>query len=118
MNPEEARAHRAAQRRLAKEIHTGTYEPSGVGAKARRVASERLKGLRDLAYYNMNRRLHSYVRYKDATVHANIYGGTTSESGSVPGMDYSQAEWTSQADTEDLRSRAEPQYRGNPWYYH
>lgn len=118
MNPEEARARRAAQRRLAREIHTGTYKPSGAGAKARQVATERLKGLRDLAYYNINRRLSSYVKYKDVTVHANVYGGTTSESGLVPGMDYAQAEWTSEADTEELRSRAESQYRGNPWYYH
>jgi hypothetical protein len=118
MNPDEARAHRAAQRRLARQIKSGTYEPSGAGAKARRVATERIKTLRDLAYYNINRRLSSYVKYKDDTVHANVYGGTTSESGLVPGMDYSQAEWTSKADTEELRSRAESKYRGNPWYYH
>ena len=118
MNPEELRAHRAAQRRLARQIKSGTYQPSGVGAKARRTARERISKLRDLAYYNMNRRLHDYLYYNDDTVHANIYGGTTSESGPVPGMDYSQAEWTSQADTEELRSRAEPQYKGNPWYYH
>lgn len=31
--------HRAAQRRLAKEIHTGTYKPSAIGAKAREVAN-------------------------------------------------------------------------------
>lgn len=30
----------AAQRRLAREIKTGTYKPSGIGAKARRIATE------------------------------------------------------------------------------
>jgi hypothetical protein len=31
----------AAQRRLAKQIKAGTYKPSGLGAKARRIAVER-----------------------------------------------------------------------------
>jgi|SRR5579862_6850675 len=32
---------RAAQRRLAKEIRSGTFKPSDIGAKARRAARER-----------------------------------------------------------------------------
>ena len=124
----EAAARRAAQRRLAGQIHTGTYKPSGIGAKARRVATERMDKLReeaeklnsakDAAYYNIRGRLGTYYKYKDETVEANVYGGTTSESGPVPGMDLAQAQWTANADTEELRSRAEPQYKGNPWWYH
>lgn len=34
-----AQERRAAQRRLAKQVKTGTYKPSGAGAKARRAAS-------------------------------------------------------------------------------
>ena len=32
---------RAAQRRLAHEIHTGTFKPSNVGTRARKVATEK-----------------------------------------------------------------------------
>lgn len=32
--------HRKAQRRLAREIHGGTFKPSKIGAKARRIANE------------------------------------------------------------------------------
>lgn len=34
---------RAAQRRLAKQIHTGTYQPSAIGAKSRALANTYLK---------------------------------------------------------------------------
>lgn len=111
-------AHRSAQRRLAREIQSGTYKPSKIGAKTRKAASERLTRLRDAAFYNIEGRLGDYAKYKRETVEANVYGGETSESGPVPGMDYAQAEWTADADTEELRSRAEPQYKGNPWFYH
>jgi hypothetical protein len=114
----EQNARRSAQRRLAGEIHTGRYKPSGIGAKARRVANARLQELRDIAFYNTDRRLGHYVKYKRATVEANVYGGETAESGPVPGMDFGQAEWTGNADAEELRSRAEPYYLGNPWWYH
>jgi hypothetical protein len=109
---------RRAQRRTAKQVHEGTYKPSKIGAKARQVAGERRTRLRDAAFYNIEGRLGDYHKYKRETVEANVYGGETSESGPVPGMDYAQAEWTANADTEELRSRAEPQYKGNPWFYH
>ena len=128
----EARARRAAQRRLAKEIHEGTFKPSQIGAKARKVATERqrriidrdfdiaikLNRARDAAFANMIARVGDYVFFKRETVEANVYGGETSESGSVPGMSVAEAEWTAQADTEEIRSRAEPQVKGNPWFYH
>jgi hypothetical protein len=74
--------------------------------------------LLDQAYENMKNRVGSYVKYHDETVRANVYGGTTRESGEVPGMDYASALWTSTADTEEIRSSARDQYRANPWYYH
>ena len=132
MASEEARARRAAQRRLAKEIHEGTYKPTKIGAKARKVATERqrriididfdqaikLNRARDAAFTNIHNRLHEYLYYKRETVEANVYGGETAESGEVPGMSLAEAEWTANADTEELRSRAEPQIKGNPWFYH
>lgn len=72
----------------------------------------------DTAYRNFRRRLSNYVYYNDSTVTANIYGGSTRESGTVPGMSLAQATWTAQADTEEIRSMASEQYRGNPWWYH
>jgi hypothetical protein len=72
----------------------------------------------DNAFRNIHGRLHPYVKYRRETVLANVYGGQTPESGAVPGMSLAQARWTAQADTEELRSRAEEQYRGNPWWYH
>lgn len=76
-----------------------------------------LNTLRDAAYASMHR-LHDYVYYNDSTVRANVYGGITSESGPVPGMDAAEATWTAQADIEDIRSMASEQFRGNPWWYH
>jgi len=76
-----------------------------------------LNEMRDLAYTSMHR-LHDYVYYNDQTVQANVYGGVTTESGPVPGMDIAAATWTASADIEDIRSMASEQYRGNPWFYH
>lgn len=77
-----------------------------------------LNAARDAAFLNIDGRLSSYFKYKRDTVLANVYGGVTSESGPVPGMDLAEARWSSQADTEELRSHAEPQYTANPWFYH
>ena len=73
---------------------------------------------RDAAYWNIYGRLHQYYKYRDRTVLANVYGGTTPESGNVPGMDMDEARWTANADTEELRANASQQYQGNPWFYH
>jgi hypothetical protein len=108
--------HRAARRRTARQIETGTYKPSNIGKKAREAA--RLKLTRDEAHKNVKLNLGPYHKYNDTTVKANIYGGTTAESGKVTGMSLEQAEWTRHADTEELRSRASSQYRANPWWYH
>jgi hypothetical protein len=77
-----------------------------------------LNAARDAAFLNIHGRLHSYFKYQRATVLANVYGGTTSESGPVPGMSLAEARWSANADTEELRSHATPQYTGNPWWYH
>lgn len=108
----------AAQRRIAREIHSGTYKPSKIGAKARQVARDLLPRTRDLAYYNINRRLSDYYKYNDATVRANVYGGTTAESGAVPGMDIELARFFADADTETLRAFAADQRPKNPGFYH
>jgi hypothetical protein len=81
-------------------------------------AAYALNAARDAAFINMDSRLRDYIKYNRDTVLANVYGGATSESGEVNGMDLSEAQWTANADTEELRSNAEPQYRGNPWFYH
>jgi hypothetical protein len=77
-----------------------------------------LNAAKDAAYLNISGRLRDYYKYNDDTVLANVYGGVTSESGPVTGMTLAEARWTQQADTEELRSHAEPQYTGNPWFYH
>jgi hypothetical protein len=77
-----------------------------------------LNKARDAAFLNIDSRLSTYYKYNRLTVMANVYGGLTNESANVPGMSLAEARWSSQADTEELRSRAEPQYRGNPWWYH
>lgn len=77
-----------------------------------------LNKAKDAAFLNIDGRLANYFKYKRETVLANVYGGVTSESGNVPGMSLAEARWTSQADTEELRAHAEPQYTGNPWFYH
>lgn len=77
-----------------------------------------LNAARDAAFINMHSRLHTYFKYKRETVEANIYGGATPESGDVPGISLAEARWTANADTEELRSHAEPQYTANPWWYH
>lgn len=80
--------------------------------------AKELNNAKDAAYYNIKGRLGNYLKYNDKTVVANVYGGTTGQSGDVPGMSLSEARWTSRADTEELRSRAREQYQGNPWWYH
>lgn len=78
----------------------------------------RINDTLDRAYANIRTRLSHYIHYNDSTVVSNVYGGDTSESGPVPGMSYAQATWTASADTEEIRSMASEQYRGNPWWYH
>src|SRR6185437_3134198 len=67
-----------------------------------------LNRARDAAFLNFHARLKDYVKYNEHTVTANVYGGVTSESGDVPGMTLDEARWTANADTEELRSHAEP----------
>jgi hypothetical protein len=92
------------------------YRP--VPAKTPEDEAYELNEARDNAYRNMHGRLQHYIKYKRETVLANVYGGETSQSDTVPGMSLPEALWTAQADTEELRSRAEGQYQGNPWWYH
>jgi len=77
-----------------------------------------LNQARDRAYKNTFDRLHEYIYFNADTVWANVYGGETLESGKANGMSLSQAEWTAGADTEEIRSMAEDQYKKNPWFYH
>lgn len=77
-----------------------------------------LNAAKDAAYLNIHGKLKDYFKYKRETVVANVYGGTTSESGDVNGMSLAEARWTANADTEQLRAAATPQYLGNPWFYH
>lgn len=77
-----------------------------------------LNSAKDNAFRNIDSRLRDYYKYKRETVLANVYGGETSESGPVSGMSLAEARWTANADTEELRAHAEPQYQGNPWWYH
>lgn len=103
---------------LAKKAQPPEYEAEGASAYERAIdEATYLNDLRDAAYASMHR-LHDYVHYNDETVRANVYGGVTSESGRVRGMDAAEAAWTAQADIEDIRSMASEQFRGNPWWYH
>jgi hypothetical protein len=77
-----------------------------------------LNSVRDAAYYNILGQLGDYIKFREPTVRANVYGGTSSESGEVPGMNLTQARWTAKADAEELRSRASDQFKRNPWFYH
>jgi hypothetical protein len=73
---------------------------------------------RDAAFYRIKGYFQGYIKYNEATVLANVYGGRASESGDVPGMSLSEARWTSRADSQSIRARASAQYQGNPWWYH
>jgi hypothetical protein len=96
--------------------------PSAPSAPSPGTAGEdeayELNAARDAAFINIHSRLHTYFKYQRTTVLANVYGGSTSESGGVPGMSLAEARWSANADTEELRSHATPQYTGNPWWYH
>jgi hypothetical protein len=78
-------------------------------------AAHALNTARDAAFLNMHSRLQYYIKYNENTVRRNIYGDG---SRSYPGMNLNEARWTSQADTEELRSQASNQYPFNPWFYH
>ena len=93
------------------------HEPTGGRVSAEEEARE-LNAAKDAAFYNIKGRLEFYLKYNEVTVLANVYGGRTSESGDVSGMSLAEAQWTANADTEQLRSRAHEQYKGNPWWYH
>lgn len=73
---------------------------------------------KDRAFANMQFHLRNLPSWYEPTVEANVYGGTTRESGEVRGMNLSEAKWTAQASKEELRAHAMPQYSGNPWFYH
>jgi hypothetical protein len=77
-----------------------------------------LNAARDAAYINFHAHMKDYYKYNRDTVLNNVYGGVTSESGPVPGMSLAEARWTANADAEEIRSHAEPQYTANPWWYH
>ena len=77
-----------------------------------------LNEARDAAFYAIKGHFQDYLKYNEATVLANVYGGRTRESGDVPGMSLSEARWTSRAMAQAIRQRASSQYSGNPWWYH
>lgn len=77
-----------------------------------------LNAAKDAAFYNIKGSFEFYLKYNEDTVLANVYGGTTSESGPVTGMSQAEADWTANASVQQLRSRASEQYKGNPWWYH
>jgi hypothetical protein len=81
-------------------------------------AAYSLNMARDNAYRNTVGRLGSYIKFNADIVRVNVYGGIGTDGEDRIGMSLSQAVWTSHADAEELRSRAEEQYRGNPWWYH
>ena len=93
-------------------------KPSPTVSKSAEDEAYALNAARDAAFLNIHGKLHTYFKYQRNTVLANVYGGTTSESGPVPGMSLAEARWSANADTEELRSHATPQYTGNPWWYH
>ena len=93
-------------------------QPPSIGQRSPEDIAREMNQTLDLAYYNVRRRLGNYLKYNDATVKSNIYGGITEQSGEVSGMSFAEARWTAAADTEELRSRARQQYQGNPWFYH
>lgn len=92
-------------------------ERTGGGKSPEDIAHD-INEARDRAYFRIVGYFQDYLKYNQATVSANVYGGRTSESGDVPGMSVSEAQWTSRADAEQIRSRASQQYQGNPWWYH
>lgn len=77
-----------------------------------------LNAARDAAYFNINGRLGDYIKFREENVRARVYGGETRDGEDQPGMTLSEARWSAQADTEELRSRASNQYKRNPWFYH
>ena len=88
------------------------------GGKSPEDKAYELNQTRDAAFYTIKGYFQDYLKYNEATVLANVYGGRTSESGDVPGMSVAEAKWTSQAPAEAIRQRASSQYSGNPWWYH
>lgn len=107
-----------AQKKYGDYIRKRAVPETGLPPKDAEDEAYELNAARDAAYLNFHGRLKDYFKYKRETVLANVYGGETSESGPVAGMSLAEARWTAQADTEELRSHAEPQYLGNPWWYH
>lgn len=84
-----------------------------------------LNSARDAAYFNILGLLGDYIKFREPNVRANVYGGTRrpqhkDETGDIemPGMTLTEARWTAQADAEELRSRADNNYKRNPWFYH
>jgi hypothetical protein len=77
-----------------------------------------LNEARDNAYRNIVGRLGNYFKFDINTVRVNVYGGEKPDGSISEGMSLPQAAWSAKADAEELRSRGESQYRGNPWWYH
>jgi hypothetical protein len=103
---------------IRKRTVPGGGTPVPVASAAAEDEAYELNQAKDAAYLNIHSRLKDYYKYKRETVLANVYGGETPESGEVSGMSLAEARWTAQADTEELRAHATPQYQGNPWFYH
>lgn len=116
-HPRDAVKHPERYRKYVDKRERKRFKGTPTGPTPEDIAYETNKEL-DNAFRNFDARLGHYYKYKRATVLANVYGGVTSESGEVPGMSREEARWTSQADEEEIRSRASEQYRGNPWWYH
>jgi hypothetical protein len=64
--------HRAAQRRLAREIHSGTYKPSGIGAKARRIAALTEQELIDRAQELKKKHFGTRIKWNSARSRMNL----------------------------------------------
>lgn len=82
------------------------------------LEARELNKWKDKAYNSIVSKLGSLYKFNIDTVEANVYGGTTSESGPVKGMDLAECKWTARATRDELRAHASPQYKGNPWFYH
>lgn len=92
-------------------------KPSAPPAPGPEQLAREHNALLDRAFASMAR-LRPYFKYYEPTVKANVYGGTTRESGEVPGMSTAEAQWTIEATIEQIRAQASTQYTGNPWFYH
>lgn len=87
-------------------------------ATSAELEARELNSWKDKAYNNIVTKLGNLYKFNLDTVEANVYGGRTSESGPVRGMDLAECKWTAKATRDQLRAHATPRYLGNPWFYH